>query len=168
MTTIVYILVAVLIFGVLIAVHELGHFLAAKACGVTVNEFSIGMGPALWKKQKGETLYSLRAIPCGGFCAMEGEDEDSDDPHALYRQGFWAKLVIFAAGAFMNFVTGLVILLLLYSGAKAFYDPTITAFADGCPLESENGLQVGDTLLSIEASTRSSTRASCATTRLSA
>ena len=89
MTTIVYILVAILIFGILIAVHELGHFLAAKACGVTVNEFSIGMGPALWKKQKGETLYALRAIPCGGFCAMEGEDEDSDDPHALYRQGFW-------------------------------------------------------------------------------
>ena len=150
MTTILYILVAILIFGVLIAVHELGHFLAAKACGVTVNEFSIGMGPALWKKQKGETLYALRAIPCGGFCAMEGEDEDSDDPHALYRQGFWAKLVIFAAGAFMNFVTGLVILLILYSGAKAFYDPTITAFADGSPLEAENGLQVGDTLLSID------------------
>ena len=150
MTTILYILVAILIFGILIAVHELGHFLAAKACGVTVNEFSIGMGPALWKKQKGETLYALRAIPCGGFCAMEGEDEDSDDPHALYRQGFWAKLVIFAAGAFMNFVTGLVILLILYSGAKAFYDPTITAFADGCPLEAENGLQVGDTLLSID------------------
>ena len=150
MTTFVYILVAVLVFGVLIAVHELGHFLAAKACGVTVNEFSIGMGPALWKKQKGETLYALRAIPCGGFCAMEGEDEDSDDPHALYRQGFWAKLLIFAAGAFMNFVAGLVILLLLYSGAKAFYVPTITAFADGCPLEAESGLQVGDTLLSID------------------
>ena len=109
MTTIVYILVAIFIFGVLIAVHELGHFLAAKACGVTVNEFSIGMGPALWKKQKGETLYALRAIPCGGFCAMEGEDEDSDDPHALYRQGFWAKLLIFAAGAIMNFLAGLVI-----------------------------------------------------------
>ena len=67
MTTIVYILVAILIFGILIAVHELGHFLAAKACGVTVNEFSIGMGPALWKKQKGETLYALRATPCGCF-----------------------------------------------------------------------------------------------------
>ena len=106
MTTIVYILVAIFIFGVLIAVHELGHFLAAKACGVTVNEFSIGMGPALWKKQKGETLYALRAIPCGGFCAMEGEEEDSDDPHALYRQGFWAKLLIFAAGAIMNFLAG--------------------------------------------------------------
>ena len=150
MTTIVYILVAVLIFGVLIAVHELGHFLAAKACGVTVNEFSVGMGPALWKKQKGATLYALRAIPCGGFCAMEGEDEDSDDPHALNHQGFWPRLLIFAAGAIMNFVTGLVILLVLYSSAQAFYDPTITAFADGCPLQSENGLQVGDTLLSID------------------
>ena len=150
MTTILYILVAILIFGVLIAVHELGHFLAAKACGVTVNEFSIGMGPALWKKQKGETLYALRAIPCGGFCAMEGEDEDSDDPRALYRQGFWAKLVIFAAGAFMNFVAGLLILTVLYSNAQGFYDPTISGFADGCPLQSESGLQVGDRLLSID------------------
>lgn len=150
MSTIVYILVAILIFGILIAVHELGHFLAAKACGVTVNEFSIGMGPALWKKQKGDTLYTLRAIPCGGFCAMEGEDEDSDDPHALNHQGFWPRLLIFAAGAFMNFVAGFVILLVLYSNAQAFYDPTITAFADGCPLQSESGLQVGDTLLSID------------------
>ena len=107
MTTIVYILVAILIFGILIAVHELGHFLAAKACGVTVNEFSIGMGPALWKKQKGETLYALRAIPCGGFCAMEGEDEASSDPRALENKGFWAKLLIFAAGAGMNFLAGL-------------------------------------------------------------
>ena len=123
MTTIVYILVAILIFGILIAVHELGHFLAAKACGVTVNEFSIGMGPALWKKQKGETLYALRAIPCGGFCAMEGEDEDSDDPHALYRQGFWAKLVIFAAGAFMNFVTGLLILVSCTAARKPSTTP---------------------------------------------
>ena len=150
MTTIVYIIVAILIFGVLVAVHELGHFLAAKACGVTVNEFSIGMGPALWKKQRGETLYALRAIPCGGFCAMEGEEDDSDDPHALYRQGFWAKLLIFAAGAAMNFLTGLLILVVLYGGAKAFYEPTITDFANGCPLESESGLQVGDTLLSID------------------
>ncbi len=148
--TIVYIIVAVFIFGLLIALHELGHFLAAKACGVTVNEFSIGMGPVLWKTQRGETLYALRAIPCGGFCAMEGEEEDSDDPHALYRQGFWKKLLIFVAGAAMNFLTGLFILLLLYSGAQGFYDPTITGFADGCPLQSETGLQVGDKLLSID------------------
>ena len=86
---IVYILAALLVFGVLIAVHELGHFLAAKACGVRVNEFSIGMGPVLWEKQRGDTRYSLRAFPVGGFCAMEGEEEDSDDPAALNRQGFW-------------------------------------------------------------------------------
>ena len=71
--SIVYILAAILIFGILIAVHELGHFLAAKFCGVQVNEFSIGMGPALWKRQKGETLYSLRLLPIGGYCAMEGK-----------------------------------------------------------------------------------------------
>ncbi len=146
----VYILAAILVFGVLIAVHELGHFMAAKACGVRVNEFSIGMGPALWKKQKGETQYSLRLFPVGGFCAMEGEEEDSDDPAALNNQGFWAKLLIFAAGAAMNFIAGLLIILALYAGAKAFYEPVITGFADGCPLESAEGLQTGDRLLRID------------------
>lgn len=146
----IYILAAILIFGVLIAVHELGHFLAAKACGVRVNEFSIGMGPALLKKTRGETQYSLRLLPIGGFCAMEGEEEDSDDPRSLNNQSFWHKLLIFAAGAIMNFLTGLVIILVLYAGAKAFYVPVIHGFAEGCPLESETGLQVGDRLLSID------------------
>ena len=146
----VYILAAILVFGVLIAVHELGHFMAAKACGVRVNEFSIGMGPALWKKQKGETQYSLRLFPVGGFCAMEGEEEDSDDPTALNNQGFWAKLLIFAAGAAMNFIAGLLIILVLYADAQAFYMPVVAGFADGCPLQSESGLQVGDELLSID------------------
>lgn len=146
----IYVLAAILIFGILIAVHELGHFMAAKACGVRVNEFSIGMGPAIFKKTKGETTYSLRILPIGGFCAMEGEEEDSDDPTALNNQGFWKKLIIFAAGAIMNFLTGLLIILVLYSGAKAFYSPTINAFAEGCPLQSEAGLQVGDRILSID------------------
>ena len=146
----VYILAAILVFGVLIAVHELGHFMAAKACGVRVNEFSIGMGPVLWKKQKGETQYSLRLLPVGGFCAMEGEEEDSDDPAALNNQGFWAKLLIFAAGAAMNFIAGLLIILVLYAGAKAFYEPVITDFADGCPLESAEGLQTGDRIVRID------------------
>ena len=146
----VYILAAILVFGVLIAVHELGHFMAAKACGVRVNEFSIGMGPALWKKQKGETQYSLRLFPVGGFCAMEGEEEDSDDPAALNNQGFWAKLLIFAAGAAMNFIAGLLIILVLYADAQAFYVPVVAGFADGCPLESTDGLQEGDRLLRID------------------
>ena len=148
MSTVLYILVAVLVFGVLIAVHELGHFLAAKACGVKVNEFSIGMGPAIFKKQKGETLYALRCLPFGGFCAMEGEDETSEDPRALENQGFWAKLLIFAAGAAMNFLAGLLIILCLYGGAKAFVTPVIADFAQGCPLEGT--LLAGDKVTAID------------------
>ena len=147
---IVYIIAALLVFGILIAVHELGHFLAAKACGVRVNEFAIGMGPVLWKKQKGDTQYSLRAFPVGGFCAMEGEEEDSDDPAALNNQGFWHKLIIFAAGAAMNFLTGIVIIFCLYAPAQGFYQPVISGFAEGCPLESADGLQTGDRLVSID------------------
>ena len=146
----VYVLAAILIFGVLIAVHELGHFLAAKACGVRVNEFAIGMGPAIFKKTKGETTYTLRVLPIGGFCAMEGEEEDSDDPRGLNNQGFWQKLLIFAAGAGMNFVTALLIMVLLYAGVIGFRTTTITGFAEGCPLQSESGLQVGDRLLEID------------------
>ena len=82
-----YILFAILIFGFLIFIHELGHFLTAKALDVQVNEFSICMGPAIVKKQKGETLYSLRCIPVGGYCAMEGEDEESDNPQSVHVQG---------------------------------------------------------------------------------
>ena len=147
---VLYIIAALLVFGVLIAVHELGHFLAAKACGVRVNEFAIGMGPVLWRKQKGDTQYSLRAFPVGGFCAMEGEEEDSDDPAALNNQGFWHKLIIFAAGAAMNFLAGLVIIFCLYAPAAGFYQPVITGFADGCPLERADGLQTGDRILSID------------------
>ena len=148
MSTVVYILIAVLVFGVLIAVHELGHFMAAKACGVRVNEFSVGMGPAICKKQKGETLYALRCLPFGGFCAMEGEDEASSDPRALENKGFWAKLLIFAAGAGMNFLAGLLIILCLNSGVKTMVQPVIGSFADGCPLQET--LQVGDRITAID------------------
>ena len=117
--TIVFILAAILMFGILIAVHEFGHFAAAKLCGVRVNEFSIGMGPAIWTRQRGETQYSLRALPIGGYCAMEGEDEDTGDERSLTRQGFWKQLIIFAAGALMNFLTGVVILLALYANVTA-------------------------------------------------
>ena len=77
------VLFAIILFSLLIFVHELGHFLTAKASGVRVNEFSLFMGPVLWQKQIGQTLYSLRCIPIGGYCAMEGEEGDSDDPHSF-------------------------------------------------------------------------------------
>ena len=144
-----YIIAAILIFGVLIAVHELGHFLAAKACGVRVNEFSIGMGPAIFRTTKGETEYSLRLLPIGGFCAMEGEDEESDDPRALERQGFWKKLLIFVAGAAMNFLTGFLIMICLYAGAQGFYTAEIVELDPAFPQQGENGIMVGDVIWAI-------------------
>lgn len=146
----VYILIALLLFGFLVAVHELGHFLTAKLLGVRVNEFAIGMGPALWKRQRGETQYSLRVFPVGGYCAMEGEDDASDDPRAFGVQPIWKRLIILCAGAFMNFVTGLLLILLLYAGAKSFATPVIAGFMDGFPLVGEQGLMAGDRIVSID------------------
>ena len=145
-----YIIIAIIIFGVLIAIHEFGHFTAAKLCGVKVEEFAIGMGPALFKKQKGETVYALRILPIGGFCAMAGEDEESDDPRAFTNQGFWKKFVILCAGSFMNLVLGIVLILIMYAGAQAFVTPTIDHFMDGCPYEGAEAMQAGDTFYSID------------------
>lgn len=146
----VFILAAILTFGVLIAVHELGHFVAAKLCGVKVNEFSIGMGPLVWQKRKGETEYSLRALPIGGFCAMEGEDEDTGDSRSFVRQGFWKKFIILAAGSLMNFITGVVILLVLYAGATGFYTDKLVGFAPEFTLQGEDGLMEGDIFYKID------------------
>lgn len=145
-----YILIAILIFGVLILTHELGHFITAKLCGVRVNEFSIFMGPAIYQKTVGETVYSVRCIPIGGFCAMEGEDETSDDPRAFTSAKAWKRAVILAAGSFMNFVTGLLILMVMYSTVVGFATPKITDFYEDCPLQSEEGLHVGDEIYKID------------------
>lgn len=145
-----YLLFAILIFGFLIFIHELGHFLAAKALDVQVNEFSLCMGPALIKKQRGETLYALRCIPVGGYCAMEGEDEQSDNPRAFTSKCWWKRLVILCAGSFMNFLTGLVVLAVIYSCVSGFSSAKITGFFDGCPLQSEQGLHIGDELYRID------------------
>lgn len=148
--SILYILLAILIFGVLIAIHEFGHFAAAKACGVRVEEFAIGMGPLLWRKKKGETQYSLRAVPLGGFCALTGEDEASDDPRAFTSQSAWKRIIILVSGAFMNFALGVVIIFFLFVGARGFYVPVLTGFMEGCPYESAAGLQTGDQFFSID------------------
>lgn len=108
--TIIY---AIIIFCLLIFVHELGHFLVAKACGVKVNEFAIGMGPAIFKKQKGETLYAVRLFPIGGFCAMEGEDEDSEDDRAFNNKPAWQRALVLAAGSFMNLLTAVVLMIVI-------------------------------------------------------
>ena len=144
-----YIVIAILIFGLLIITHELGHFLAARLFKVPVREFAIGMGPLLLKKQRGDTLFSVRALPLGGFCAME-EDEQSEDPNAFTNQKWWKRFIILAAGAVMNFVTGFVILMFIVPNSGAFASPTITGFFEGCPYQSEQGLQEGDTFYKID------------------
>ena len=144
-----YIIIAILIFGFLVATHELGHFTVAKLCGVKVNEFSIGMGPAIFQKQGKETLYSLRLLPFGGFCAMD-EDESSDDPKAFTNQSHLKRLLILAAGAGMNFITGVIILLFLVPGSMNFMKPVITDFFEDCPYKGENALMEGDEFYKVD------------------
>ncbi|MCF0121462.1 MAG: site-2 protease family protein, partial [Oscillospiraceae bacterium] len=110
-----YIILAIIAFGLLIAVHEFGHFIFAKLFGVKVNEFAIGMGPQLLKKQGKETLYTLRLLPIGGYCAMEGEDETSVDPRAFTSQKLIKRVVILAAGPMMNLLAGFLLVIILFS-----------------------------------------------------
>ncbi|MBR1659971.1 MAG: site-2 protease family protein [Oscillospiraceae bacterium] len=144
-----YILLAIIAFGVLIAVHELGHFLVAKACDVKVNEFSLGMGPTLLKKQGKETLYSLRLLPIGGFCAMEGEDAETGDPRAFTAKPAWQRVLILCAGAAMNFLLGFLLVFCIAHNAN-FAEPIIADFMDGCPYEGTEGLMTGDRIYSID------------------
>lgn len=144
------ILFAILIFSLLIFVHELGHFVAAKLSGVRVNEFAMFMGPAIFKKQVGETLYSLRCIPIGGYCAMEGENEDTDDPRSFQKAAWWKRLIILVAGAFMNLVVGVIIFACLIMPEKELSEPKIVEFTDCCIFNHQDGLQIGDEILELD------------------
>ena len=148
--TVFSILLIILFFGLLIAIHEFGHFVAAKALGVRVNEFSIGMGPAVFSRERGETLYSLRVLPIGGFCAMEGEEETSDDPRSFHSKPFWKKVVILVAGAFLNFVTGVLLILLIMGLAGSPAAPVFTGVMEGAEAVLDTGLQPGDQFYTID------------------
>jgi len=144
------ILFAILLFSFLIFVHELGHFAAAKLSGVQVNEFSMFMGPAIFKKQAGETLYTIRCIPIGGYCAMEGEDGGSDNPRSFEKAVWWKRLIILFAGAAMNFIVGVLIFAILYLPGKQVVVPVISEFTDCCIFNHESGLRIGDEILEID------------------
>ena len=140
------IIFAILLFSILIFVHELGHFLAAKASNVQVNEFSMFMGPAIWKKQKGETMYSLRCIPIGGYCAMEGEDTDTDNPRSFQKAAWWKRLGILVAGSAMNLLAGFLIVVIV-NACTAMPIPQIASLRTGSSMSCEGGLQAGDVIL---------------------
>ena len=144
------VLFAILLFSFLIFIHELGHFAAAKLSGVQVNEFSMFMGPVLWKKQIGETLYSIRLIPIGGFCAMEGEDEDTENPRSFQKADWWKRLIILLAGAVMNFLVGVVLMFIVYMPAQAVVEPVIASFEEFSTIDGDQGLQAGDRILELD------------------
>lgn len=143
---------AIIIFSFLIFIHELGHFLAAKASSVQVNEFSMFMGPAIFKWQRGDTLYTIRCVPLGGYCAMEGEDTDTDNPRSFQKAAWWKRLIILLAGAAMNFAAGFLIFLLVLSPSAGFAEPVIAAADPGCTIVSEEGLHIGDRIVKIDGS----------------
>lgn len=144
------ILFAILLFSFLIFIHELGHFVAAKLSGVQVNEFALFMGPALWKKQVGETLYSIRLVPVGGYCAMEGEDGDSESPRSFDKAAWWKRLIILVAGAAMNFITGILLMLVFFLPVQQVVVPVIESFEQFSTVDGEYGLQVGDEILEVD------------------
>ncbi len=138
---------AILLFSLLIFVHEFGHFITAKLSGVQVNEFAIFMGPALVKWRRGETLYSIRCIPIGGYCAMEGEDEDTGNPRSFQKAAWWKRLIILVAGSAMNFLAGLVLLFCVLSPAQEFVTTQVAYIQPGSAFAGS--IEAGDRLLAI-------------------
>lgn len=136
------ILVAILFFGLLIFFHELGHFLFAKLFKVQVNEFSMGMGPALFKFKKGETKYALRLFPIGGYVSMEGEDEESESDRAFYKKPAWQRFIVIAAGGVINLIMGVIIVAVMLSQSDLIGLPEIHSFEENSV--SSQYLQAGD------------------------
>lgn len=160
--SIVYTIIAsLLVFGVIIFLHELGHFVTAKLCGIQVNEFAMGMGPKLFSFVKGSTQYALRLLPIGGFVSMEGEDGEEVDqelypdipPDAPRGKSFQQvsvgkRMIVIAAGAAMNLILGFGLLLILVNMQSAITSRTISGFR-GDEMSRQTGLQVGDTILAV-------------------
>ena len=141
---------ALLFFGVIIMIHECGHFACAKLFKVKVNEFSLGMGPALFKRKKGDTLYAVRLFPIGGYVAMEGEDDASEDDRAFNKKPVWQKMIIVIAGALMNLILGFILMvLLLTTSTDLIGTNTIKEFYPDA-VSSQYGLQAGDRFVEID------------------
>ncbi len=146
---VLYILLALFVFGVMILVHELGHFVFAKIFKVAINEFSIGMGPKIFsKKLKDGVQYSLRLFPIGGFVAMEGETEESDNPNSFDKKPAYQRFIIVAAGAVVNIIVAVIIVFFLSVTSPYFGTTTIASF-EGDAQEFQ-GLQLDDEIISVE------------------
>lgn len=148
-------IVTIIIFLVLISLHEFGHFIMAKLTGVKVLEFSVGMGPAIFKKQGLETLYSVRIFPVGGYCKLEGEDEKNDDPKAFCNQKLYKRVLVVAAGAILNLVLGFVLFVVITAikphaegEVNSISLPVVDRVLENSFMEG-SGIQSGDRIIKI-------------------
>lgn len=148
MTFIINTIVSILVFTIVIMIHELGHFTVAKLSGIKVNEFSMGMGPRLFSIKRKETDYSLRAFPIGGFVAMEGEDEESDNDRAFNKAPVQNRIAVVIAGAAMNLILGFGILVFLVSQQDVITSKTISQFHENASTQ-QSGLMVNDEIISV-------------------
>ena len=146
---ILLIIISILLFSLVIFIHELGHFATARWSGVKVNEFAIGMGPIIFKRKKGETLYSIRLFPIGGFCSMEGEEAESEDVNAFGKKSVYKRILIVAAGALMNIVLAFIFMMIILIQQPKFASTTIGSFADEA-VTSQTGLKVGDKIKAMD------------------
>lgn len=149
------ILIAILVFCVIILLHEFGHFIAAKLCGIYVKEFALGMGPAILKKRGKETLYTLRALPIGGFCSFDGEDggvpdeaEIAPNPREFNRKPIWQRMIVILAGPLMNLILGYIVVIISLLTAPAMASTTIAQFYDKST--SDNQLMIDDEILNVD------------------
>lgn len=146
--TVYPIIIAILFFELIIVVHEGGHFIAARLMKIKVNEFSIGMGPKLFQFKNGETKYTLRLILFGGYCAMEGEDDESTDDNAFSKKKVIQRIFVVISGAVMNLILGFIVIAVLVSSQNLIGTPTVAKFEDNAV--SSSTLQAGDTIKSID------------------
>ena len=156
--TALYWLLAIFVFGLLIFLHELGHYIAARAFGVKIEEFAIGVGPKIltYTSKKTEIKYSIGMFPLGGYVSMMGEDEETDSPHALCKKAPWKRLIITAAGATVNLLTGLVVMLALVLASGPLASNIVSSYPPDSFFEENNiissetyGLQAGDRILAV-------------------
>lgn len=147
--TVIWVILAILMIGIMILVHELGHFVVGRLCGIGVEEFSIGFGPKIFGWRKKEIDYSLRAIPLGGYVRFTGEDEDSPEANAFNNHPVWKRFLTVAAGASMNFVLAFVAIVMLFSIYGVVQLPAFSAIEPGSPAEAA-GLMAGDRVVAVD------------------
>ncbi len=154
MSTFLGILIAVFAFGIMIFLHESGHYIAARLCKVKVLEFAVGMGPKIVSRTSKKTgiKYSLRALPIGGYTAMQGEDGEDDDPNALVNRPRWQRFIVLFAGSFMNLLTGMIAMFIYLSITMQVGSNVVAKFWEN-NTSAQYGLQVGDEIVEINGST---------------